>query len=463
MANPVFTFASKLARKLVMALLITLLALVTYSLWLFGREQAGYDERRAQQTKLIETERTSLRERRAELGVKQGATTRELESQRQRAAQAEKTLLKMHELDAGVIDRVFGDSEQRKAHDEQLARVEAIKTGAQTRVVELQSEAVAGEKAFAELDGRLAWVEQEEFALKNEKHAIEHYLRTAWNEARWLIVGVFLVYMFGGLVSATVLYFFWAPWVARGRPVQLPAGGTVIPTISESAVVVENAVWPGEVLWVRKSFLQAAEDGLTRRKKFLLNWRTPFSCFACGLSRLVELRNGRSDGERRVVFASAEDHFAELAIVSVPDGGSFVLRAGFLMGLISGLDHPPVIRRHWSFFRWQSWVTGQFGYFEFSGRCRLIVSCVGALQTGTLSPRDDGQPVVERAVQAGVVGLSPRLEFKPVRSVGFLRYCQGQAPLFDMHVEGTGVVLSRNAEGRGRDDFRARVLKLAGL
>jgi hypothetical protein len=194
----------------------------------------------------------------------------------------------------------------------------------------------------------------------------------------------------------------------------------------------------------------------------MLNWSTPLSCLAAGLTRLVELRNGRSDGERRVMFANADDHFGELAIVSVPEGGAFVLRAGLLVGVIAGLDQPPHIRRHWRIFSWQSWITGQFGYFEFAGRCRLVVSGVGALQSETMVARDDDKPTL-RAAQAGVIGLSPQLEFKPVRSEGFWRYCQGEAPLFDLQLTGEGVILSRDPKGRGRDGFRGNVLKTWGL
>jgi hypothetical protein len=182
------------------------------------------------------------------------------------------------------------------------------------------------------------------------------------------------------------------------------------------------------------------------------------------LSRLVELRNARSDGERRVVFAHAEDHFAELAIVSVPEGGSFVLRASFLMGLIVAGGRGPGIRRHWRLLDWQSWVAGQFGYFEFAGPCRLIVSCVSAVRAETLVARDDGKPVVRRVAQEAVIGFSPRVELKPVRGEGFFRYCRGRAPLFDLQLIGGGVVLSREAAAsRGRDDFRARILKFCGL
>lgn len=464
MANRVYTFFLKLVRKIAMAALIAALALAVYSLWLFVSEQAGYDERRAQLMKVIETEGTSIRGQLDEKKRRHGETLRSLEVQQKHLAQAEKTLAMMHGQDAGALERIFGDVELSKAHDLQLARIERLKTAAQTRIVDLQKEFVASDGALAELGERLAWVEQEELALKQEKHAIEHYLRRAWHEARWLVMTVFFVYLFGSLSLAVFLYYGWAAWISRGRAVQLTEAGAAVPAIGESAVVVENAVWPGEVLWVRKKLLHAEDNVLTRRKKFLLDWGMPISCFAAGLTRLVELRNARSEGERRVVFSNSGDNFAELAVVSVPEGGSFVLRASFLMGLISGLNRPPVIRRHWRLFCWQSWVAGQFGYFEFTGPCRLVVSCVSALRTETLAARDDGKPVLRRLEQDGVIGFSPRMEFKAVRSEGFLSYCRGLTPLFDLQFLGAGVVLSREAaESRGRDNFRARVLKLCGL
>jgi hypothetical protein len=45
-----------------------------------------------------------------------------------------------------------------------------------------------------------------------------------------------------------------------------------------------------------------------------------------------------------------------------------------------------------------------------------------------------------------------------------MRYCRGLAPLFDLQLIGVGVVLSReSAEGRGRDDLRARLFKFLGV
>lgn len=464
MANPVLTYVSKLARKLVMAVLIAALALITYSLWLYVQEHKGYEERRAQLIATVEAERKLLQTKLEERKTTHQATTKAMEAQRQRMVQADKVLESLQHLDPSALERIFGDQEQKKAHDAKVERMTVLKTEAETRMVELQREVVAADQERTELAQRLTEVQQEERALKAEKHAIEHYVRRAWLEADWLIITVFLVYLFGSLVGATLCYFIWAPWISRkAAPVQLPPAGTAVPIIGPSGVAAEDAVWPGEVLWVKKKFLQASDPGLTRRKRFMLNWGTPLSCLVAGQTRLVELRNGRSDGERRVVFGSADDHFAELAIVSVPEGGAFVLRAGFLQGLIAGLDQPPLIRRHWRIFSWQSWVTGQFGYFEFAGRCRLIVSCVTALEGEVMEAREDGKPTTRRAVQAGVIGLSPQLEFKPVRSEGFWRYCQRESPLFDMHLTGVGAILSRDPKGRGRDGFRAQFLKFWGL
>lgn len=464
MATPVQTYISKLARKLVMAVLIAVLTLVTYSLWLFIQEHAGYEEQRAQTISTLKAERGTLQAKLEQQKKAHDATNQSMEAQRLRMQQAEKVLRSLHDLEPSALETIFGDPELKKAHDAKIERMTALKTAAETRMVELQRDVVAADRVRTETALKLAEVQKEEHALEEEKHAIAHYLRRAWIEARWLIITVFLVYTFGGLVTSILGYFAWAPWVSnRAKPIQLPPGGTAIPTVSESGVGAEDAVWPGEVLWVRKRFLQASDGGLTKRTRLMLNWRTPLSCLLSGQTRLVELRNGRSDGERREVFADAEDHFAELAIVSVPEGGAFVLRPSLLCGIIAGLDQPPIIRRHWRVFSWQSWVTGQFGYFEFAGRCRLVVTCVSAVKADTLEERNDDSPATARAVQAGVVGLSPRLEFKPVRSEGFWRYCQGESPLFDMHLTGAGVVLSRDPKGRGRDGFVANVLKAWGL
>ena len=463
MAHPVFSFLSQLARKLAMAVFIAALALVAYSLWLFTGERATYEERHEHLLATTQVERARIDAELAGLNKKNKDATALFAVQQQRIVLADKTLKTLHDADPGAIDRVFGDAEQLKTHESRVARVDAIRAAAVTRSAELEREIMVNEQARAPLDREGAELERKMDSLKNEKYEAEHYLRNAWQEARWWVIGVFLVYLFGGLVVAGMLYYGWATFVSRGRAVQLKETNLVNPVIGESAVVAEESLWPGEVLWVRRKFLHATDDGLTRGNRLILNWSRPFSCVAAGLTRMVELRNSRIDGERRVVVASADDPFAELAVVSVPEGGAFVLRAGFLMGIIVNAEQPPVIRRHWRFLRWQSWVSGQFGYFEFSGPCRLIVSCVSALHAETLSTHEQGKAPTLRAAQIGLVGFSPQLELQAVRSVGFWKYCRRRSPLFDVWVAGSGALLLRDAHGRARDGFRSRVMKRAGL
>ena len=463
MANPVLAIVSKLLRKLGMAVLISALALITYALWLFVCDHADFQEHRSQMAAHVEAERTKARAELSEVSQKTNVATAMLESQRQRAALIEKALKTLHELDPGTVDKLLGDKDQQAAHDAQLSRTVVMQAETQTRIVELQREIVTGEKTRTELQEKLGELDREYAQLKAEDTAITHYLRTAWKEGHWLIYLVFFSYLFGWLAVAAGLYYGWAQLAAKGRPVQLRKADVELPAIGESSVGVEHSLWPGERLWVRKRFIQSADMALTRRKRLLPDWRRPISWLLCGSYGLVELRNERSDGERQVVFTSMKDPFAELAVVSVPDGGSFVVRAGFVMGLISDIGLSPVIRRHWRVWSWQSWVSGQFGYWEFYGPCRLVVSCVSTLQGHTITSPDEANQVSCRTVLAGVAGFSPQLVLHPVRTEGFWRYFRRQTPLFDLMLKGTGSYLTRELESRGHDDIKARVLKRFGL
>ncbi|MDF3058316.1 MAG: hypothetical protein K0R17_2531 [Rariglobus sp.] len=341
MENPALAFISKLARKLGMAVLIAVLTLVTYSLWLFVQDHAGFEEHRSKRMSQVEGDRAKFRTELSEVSQKTNVATAMLAAQKQRGEQIEKVLKTLRELDAGTLERLIGDKEQQAAHDAQLAKTVVMQTETQTRIVELQREVVLGERVRAELERKLEELDQEQSQLKTENYAVMHYLRIAWKEGKGLIYAVFFTYLFGWLAVAACLYYGWAQLAVRGHAVRLRKTEVALPVIGESAVSVDHALWPGERLWVRRRFVQSVDSALTRRRRLLPDWKRPFSWWLCGTFGLVELRNERSDGERQVVFTNMNDPFAELAVVAVPDGGSFVVRAGFVMGLIADIG-----RRH---------------------------------------------------------------------------------------------------------------------
>ena len=61
----------------------------------------------------------------------------------------------------------------------------------------------------------------------------------------------------------------------------------MLPEAGASAVAVELVVPPGERLWVKEKFLQASDEGVRKKTRYLLDWRVPFTCFATGLVGLI--------------------------------------------------------------------------------------------------------------------------------------------------------------------------------
>lgn len=463
MASPVPAFVSKTARKLVMAALLAVLTLLVYALWLFVGEQGDYAEHRALRTERADKRHAELTAELAEATLKTNVAAETLTAQRQRLAQAEKVLKGLHELDPGALERIMGDKAQQAQHDERIARTTRIKTETQTRIVELQREVVAGTQRRTELAAEIESLEIERTSLKNENNAASHYLRTAWNEGAWAVYTVFFVYLFGGLAVATLLYFGWARLMAKNAPLRLRKGEAPLPAFSECGTLLEHMLWPGERLWVRRRHLQSADTALTRKKRMLPDWRRPFSWWLSGASGLTELRNERSNGERQVVFTNMDDHFAELMIVSVPEGGSFIVRPRHVMGLIADIGRPPVAVRHWRLTSWYSWVAGRFGYMEFYGPCRIVLSCVSTLAEETLSSPDEKKPDSAITPLAGLMAFTPQLSLLPVRTESFWRYCRHETPLFDLRLTGTGAYVVREGDRRGSDRFFARVLRRFGL
>jgi hypothetical protein len=211
---------------------------------------------------------------------------------------------------------------------------------------------------------------------------------------------------------------------------------------------------PGEKLWVKEKFLQASDEALRKQTRTVLDWRIPFTCLATGLIELIELRHGGGEGGQRLTLSNRTDPYSELAIVTLADGAALVLRPSFLAGVVVADGAPLRLRRRWQLFRWQSWVTLQFRFFEFAGPCRLVVAGSRGVRVEDLSARD-GEPAARRAHQDATIGFTPNLDYRPARAETFWSYYRGASPLFDDVFAGRGLFLCQQISTAG-DTAKAR-------
>jgi hypothetical protein len=280
-----------------------------------------------------------------------------------------------------------------------------------------------------------------------------------------------LTFFFGPSLVKVLAYFVLAPLLARGRPIRFAEETEVMPAVGASRVSVEAALWPGEVLRVKEKFLQASDEGLHRRTRFVLDWRIPLTSVACGLIELVEMRHGHASGELRVTFSTMDDPHTELAVIAIPEGGSLILRPSFLAGVITAAEQPLRIRRRWALLRWQAWLTLQFRFFEFVGPCRLIVAGTRGVRGERLLEREGATRAARRTNQQATIGFTPGLDYLPVRAETFWSYYRGMNPLFDDLFAGKGLfvlqetsqLLNGNRPGRFWSSVWSGLLKIFGL
>jgi hypothetical protein len=97
----------------------------------------------------------------------------------------------------------------------------------------------------------------------------------------------------------------------------------------------------------------------------------------------------------------------------------------------------------------QSWVTGQFRYFEFVGPCRLLVAGSRGVRAEVLAPAPGNLSPARRTNQDATIGFTPGLAYRPVRAETFWAYFRGMNPLFDDLFEGEGVFLCQETSAKG--------------
>lgn len=450
------------------AVVIAVLALVACASYLFVHDPADFQSHRSDEIARLTNQRAALQQELHDIAQRQAADQSERASAQDRAARAERVIVELKPLES-TWAKIFGDREQQHRNAEQIARMEKLRAEATTKAVQAQQNAVREGWAKDGVQIELSRVERRLDAVEHNQSAVVHYLDQAWLKLRLWLVGFFVLYFLGGILRRFLLYFALARWVVSGEPIRMADDEiAALPQIGESERALEVAVWPGEVLVAKPTFLpeHLPADVVHRR---VFSWRIPLTCLACGLTRLTEMRNKRAGGSVRVMLTNPRLPDLQLTIVQVPDGASFVLRPSYLVGVVQPSEQKLLLRRRWQFFRWQSWALLRFRFFEFVGPCRLLVAAQHGFRGEWLTDRP-GHATSWRITQGATVGFTPELDYKPVRAESFRNYFRGRTRLFDDLFAGEGVVLAlRGAQKiwvrRSRRPFAAArrgVLRLLG-
>ncbi len=384
--------------------------------------------------------------RKAERALQIAASTEELQTTLRRFVSG----LDQWKRNAAGIERM-----REIAHDEKQAAVKLTRPLAQATT---RLERAAREQARCKA--------QQEMIL-NHDSAVIHYMYRSWMKGQWAFIALTAMYYLGPLLNRMALFYYFAPRIARRRPLLLDRSRSFSPAISECATSVETALWPGERAHVRLRYLRSADDGLVQESRFMMSWRFPLTSLLSGFVHDMNFRNTRAVGGRKLVFAHHKNPDHQMAVVHVPEGGSLVVRPSYLAAAVLPPGNKLRFRRRWQLLRWQSWLTGQLRFLEFVGPCRLVVAGRPALRIERLDARDETQASACRAPVDKVIGFTPGLEYRLIRTTRFWSYMRRLAMLFDAHFSGVGVVLIQTSlPGRTPGLFSAtrnRARKLIGL
>ena len=244
-------------------------------------------------------------------------------------------------------------------------------------------------------------------------------------------------------VIRLVFWFVIAPLAEKTGAIRLAVAGgrgATIPPAEPSTTAVAIQLDTTEELLVRQSHVQTTAQGGNKATQLLLDWHHPLASIASGLTSLTRIRGA---GETTSVSA-VTDPFAEVTILTLPDGASCVLQPRALAAVIQPVNRPLRVKSHWRLWSPSAWLTLQLRYLVFHGPCSLVIK--GG--RGVRVERADRGRIFG---QAQLIGFSADLDYSVTRTETFWPYFRGWEPLFKDKVEpGEGVLVIEEVPIAGR-------------
>lgn len=415
---------------------IAAVAVAVFALWIFATRSYSGEESRVDELSQLQGQATevyaeleSAHQRLIELGEDLDRTRRKIEAANRSIAYLDGLLRR--------IGRFFTMSAlEREQTEQQLQRARAERE----EQVDLRSELVAEQSRLRVDRVRLSEtakdLEAKIDALEARSSGFVQNLGESWRTLK--------PYLIVALASAIVLpiawkliaFYVWAPLLSLAGPIRLHGEALPTPSVSAKGVSVQVALQPGQILWVKESYLQASDESLKRQTRFVLNWAIPATCLAAGLVEMIQLSSAERAG--KITVSPQKRAELEIALLELPAGGQMVARPSSVAGLVSRDGEPVEIRRRWRLFHPQAWLTFQFRYFIFQGPCSLIVSGVRGVRFERL---DTEQDKGRRSNQIATIGFTPDLRYGVTRAETFWSYFRKFNPLFDDVFRGQGAFL----------------------
>ena len=258
--------------------------------------------------------------------------------------------------------------------------------------------------------------------------------------AAWALLGILLLPYF----IRTFLYYVVAPFAARRRSIRIKVpGASRVPIglpAEQSRASCPVPLDEGEELLVRQGFLQSSPDGASLRTRAMLDWKSPLTSLASGMTFLTRVRGAATT----TVISADEDPFAEVTAIDLPEGAAMVLQPRALAAVVQPQDRPLRIESQWQLFNLNAWLTQQLRFLVFHGPARLVLKGGRGVRVERV---DQGR----RFGQDQLAGFSADLAYSVARSETFLPYLFGREPLLRDRVEGgTGILVIEEAPYAGR-------------
>jgi len=452
--------------KLAFGVAVAAAGLSIHALWLFQHDDADFSAVHAQLVSELTEKKLNALVDRDDAQKVLVALQQEFAVHEARAVHAAAIAETLRSLDSWW-EKLFGNREQQRINARRVEELIVMENASRDAAGQLRKKIVHEAKVVETWTRQLQHVDTRLELARSTDSRIVHYMVLSWDAGKWFVVAWLGLYFFGPTARKLVLFYFFAPRIERRRAVRLAGELESLPSLGQSRTIVETSLWPGETARVRKRYLLAVDEAVIRKSQWLLSWRFPMMSMLSGFVHDVNLHNARAGREYRLAFAHHKNPENEMAVVQLPEGGSLVVRPSFLAGVILPPGKKLEVRLRWQFFRWQSWLTGQLRFLEFKGPCRLVVVGRPGLRAERLIKGDDNVQPTCRTSRDKMIGFTPNLEYRLIRTTRFWNYYRWNQRLFDAYFVGVGFVLTQTSVPGRKTAFwsatRNRARKIIGL